>query len=131
MEVTHVEFLLLQPVWSTATVHIDTGSVSRILIFVTRMFRGSFNLQSAVTQPETNSRSKPFAYHHIQCRSDAVTEVTLPVMVTEVNLRTTTRADKPVAPEAVGLHFVLVRTVLHLLFRSGSLRQDGDNRTSA
>lgn len=62
-------------------------------------------------------------HSYIESRGEALTEVHLLIVVTKIYVAANAEADESVVPKAVGLHFILVRAVLHLLFRAGSLRE--------
>ena len=121
VEVAHLVFGILEVVARNAgpSGHMFACPVGDVAFPVITC--GALAFQSAVHEADTDSRSEPLADSNIQCRGNAVAEVYLLVMVTKIHLPTGTHADEPVVPKTVGFHLILVRTVLHLFFRIGSL----------
>ena len=75
--------------------------------------RGTLCRESAIHQAHSHFRDEPLAHGDVECRSDALAEVSLTVVVAEVDITSGTHADEPVAPEAVGLDPVFVVVIGH------------------
>ena len=116
VEVVERELLLHQPVAVAALAgHVHAGAVGGKLA-VAFLLRGAAHGQAAIGEPHAEAGREPFSHGHVQGGSHAVEELHLLVVVAEEDLSAEAGTDKPVVPEVVGLHFILV-VVVHLHHR--------------
>ena len=102
MEVEVIKLLLLQPIAvASLSGHILTGAVSQRALLC-----GTLNRKAAIHKPYAYARREPLANSYIESRRNSVAKRSLTVMVAKVDLATCANTDKPVAPEAVCLHFI-------------------------
>ena len=96
MEVSHVPFLLVVTVRILATFCIQVISTRS----------SSLSLKTVVCNTQSDTRSKPFTYGNIKCRSNAFSEIRFTVVVAKVHLTTNATTNEPIGPKTISLYSV-------------------------
>ena len=96
VEISHVPFLLVVAIRVSTTLCIQGTSAGS----------SSLSLKTIVCYTQSDTRSKPFTYGNIKCRSNTFSEIRFTVVVAKVHLTPNATTNEPIGPKTISFYSV-------------------------
>lgn len=65
-------------------------------------------MKTIVSNAQSDTRSKPFTYSDVECRSNTLSKVSFPIMVTNIHLCANATTNKPISTKAISFYLKIL-----------------------